>query len=57
VITEGEGIVATATAEHEVGPGDVAFIPAGERHWHGAKPGSDMTHLAMNGASSKTTIA
>jgi quercetin dioxygenase-like cupin family protein len=56
VITEGEGIVATRGERREVGPGDVAFIPAGEEHWHGAKPGKDMTHLAMNGATSKTDI-
>jgi quercetin dioxygenase-like cupin family protein len=56
VITEGEGIVATRSERREVGPGDVAFIPAGEEHWHGAKPGKDMTHLAINGATSKTDI-
>ena len=56
VITEGEGIVATRGERHEVVPGDVAFIPAGEEHWHGAKPGKDMTHLAINGATSKTDI-
>ena len=29
--------------------GDVAFIPAGEPHWHGAKPGHDLTHWSMTG--------
>src|SRR6266536_2503482 len=48
VITEGAAIVATRSEEHELGPGDVAFIPAGEEHWHGAKAGGDMTHLAIN---------
>ena len=38
-----------------VSAGDVAYIPAGERHWHGAKAGSDMTHLAVLG-SGKTFI-
>ncbi|TAK36614.1 MAG: cupin domain-containing protein [Lysobacteraceae bacterium] len=56
VITEGEGIVATSAEEHRVGVGDVAYIPAGEQHWHGAQPGKDMTHLAINGGASKTTI-
>lgn len=56
VITEGEGIVATREKERNVAPGDVAYIPAGEEHWHGAKPGCDMTHLAINGGTSKTTI-
>jgi quercetin dioxygenase-like cupin family protein len=49
IVTEGEGIVATEHQERAVQAGDVAYIPAGERHWHGAKPGSDMTHLAVLG--------
>lgn len=56
LITEGEGIVATRAEEHEVRAGDVAYIPAGEEHWHGARPGKDMTHLAINGGASRTTI-
>ena len=35
--------------------GDVAFIPANTKHWHGAKPGKDMTHWAIL-ADGKTTI-
>ncbi len=38
--TEGEAIF-------EFGPGDVIWIPPGERHWHGAAPDSEMTHVAM----------
>ncbi len=56
IITAGLGIVATETEEQEVTPGDVAFIPAGERHWHGARPGQDMTHWAITGAG-KTFVA
>ncbi|MBU6423977.1 MAG: cupin domain-containing protein [Chloroflexi bacterium] len=56
VITEGTGIVAAGADEHEVHVGDVAFIPAGEVHWHGAKAGNDMTHLAINGGVSETEI-
>jgi quercetin dioxygenase-like cupin family protein len=55
VITEGKGIVATRDEAHEVEDGDVAFIPAGEPHWHGARPGEDMTHWSMTGQG-KTTI-
>ena len=55
IVTAGEGIVATEHEEHTVRAGDVAYIPAGERHWHGAKPGADMTHLAILG-SGKTFI-
>ncbi len=31
----------------EIRPGDSVWIEAGERHWHGAAPGSTMVHLAM----------
>ena len=55
VITEGTGIVATREERYQVAAGDVAFIPAGEPHWHGAAPGADMTHWAITGQS-KTTI-
>ncbi|EBT9749907.1 cupin domain-containing protein [Salmonella enterica] len=29
--------------------GDVVSCPAGIKHWHGASPGSAMTHLAITG--------
>jgi len=28
--------------------GDLISIEPGERHWHGARPGSPMTHIAIN---------
>lgn len=56
IITAGLGIVATESEEREVAPGDIALIPAGERHWHGARPGQDMTHWAITGAG-KTFVA
>jgi quercetin dioxygenase-like cupin family protein len=31
----------------EIRPGDVIWIPAGEKHWHGGSPTTGMTHLAM----------
>lgn len=46
-VTEGEGIVATEQEEHTIRAGDVAVIPAGERHWHGATERTGMTHLAI----------
>jgi len=55
VITEGEGLVATDEERHDVSAGDVAFIPANTKHWHGARPGKDMTHWSILG-NAKTTI-
>jgi 4-carboxymuconolactone decarboxylase len=31
----------------EIRPGDVILIPAGVKHWHGASPGTPMTHVAL----------
>jgi quercetin dioxygenase-like cupin family protein len=31
----------------EIRPGDVVWIPPGEKHWHGGAPTTAMTHLAM----------
>lgn len=28
-------------------PGDVVWIPPGEKHWHGATPTTAMTHIAI----------
>jgi quercetin dioxygenase-like cupin family protein len=32
----------------EIRPGDVVWIPPGEKHWHGASPTNAMTHIAMH---------
>ena len=40
---EGEPIV-------EFGSGDVLWFAPGERHWHGAAPDNEMTHVAMQEA-------
>lgn len=34
----------------EIRPGDVVWIPAGEKHWHGAAPDNVMSHIAMQEA-------
>lgn len=31
----------------EIRPGDVVWIPPGEKHWHGATPTTGMTHIAI----------
>jgi quercetin dioxygenase-like cupin family protein len=31
----------------EIRPGDVVWIPPGEKHWHGASPTNAITHVAM----------
>ncbi|NML31720.1 (R)-mandelonitrile lyase [Paraburkholderia antibiotica] len=31
----------------EIRPGDIVWIAPGEKHWHGATPGTAMTHIAI----------
>jgi len=35
-------------AAQDVGAGDTVVIEPGEKHWHGAAPGSSGIHLAVN---------
>lgn len=55
VITEGIGIVATEREQRVVSVGDVVHIPAGEKHWHGARAESYMSHITITGKGSETT--
>ncbi|MEM8596048.1 MAG: cupin domain-containing protein [Pseudomonadota bacterium] len=48
--TDGEALV-------ELRPGDTVWIPPGERHWHGAAPGTAMVHIAMQEADPETGSA
>lgn len=47
VVTNGRGIIATEAEELRVTPGDVVLVQPGERHWHGAEPGADLSHLSI----------
>ena len=55
IVTEGKGIVATDKEEILVGPGDMIFIAAEEKHWHGAVEGSTFSHLVVASPDHKTT--
>lgn len=54
VITAGSGIVATEHDEREVTVGDVVHIKAGERHWHGAKADTTMSHITITAPGSES---
>jgi quercetin dioxygenase-like cupin family protein len=48
VVVSGFGRVARdGGPAEEVRPGDVVWIPPGERHWHGASPTTAMSHIAI----------
>jgi quercetin dioxygenase-like cupin family protein len=50
-VVAGVGLVQTKGGPmREIRPGDVVWIPAGEKHWHGGSPTTGMTHLAMQEA-------
>jgi quercetin dioxygenase-like cupin family protein len=55
IVTAGKGIVATEQEEHLVVPGDIIFIPAGEKHWHGATGDSEFSHIFIYRKGSKYT--
>jgi len=48
IVTFGFGRVQREGGEiEEIRPGDVVWIPPGEKHWHGASPTTAMTHIAI----------
>lgn len=48
IVTSGLGWVQREGGRiEEIRPGDVVWIPPGERHWHGASPTTGMTHIAV----------
>lgn len=51
-LVQGEGGPAIA-----IRPGDVVWIPAGARHWHGASPTSAMSHVAISEMLNGQTVA
>jgi quercetin dioxygenase-like cupin family protein len=48
IVTEGTGwIQQWGEPIEEIRKGDVIWIPAGVKHWHGATPTTTMTHIAI----------
>ena len=54
--TKGVGIIANESDEMEMKSGDTAFIPAGEKHWHGASDGHDFIHISVTRPGSVTEM-
>ncbi len=49
IVTSGRGITQEwGKSATFIMPGDVVVCPPGVRHWHGAAPGTAMTHLAIS---------
>ena len=48
IVTAGTGRVQRwGDAVDEIRQGDVVWIPAGQKHWHGAGPNSSMAHIGI----------
>jgi quercetin dioxygenase-like cupin family protein len=48
IVTSGCGWAQREGASiEEIHPGDVVWFAPGEKHWHGAKPTTAMTHIAV----------
>ena len=56
IATKGVGIVANESEEVLMETGDTAFIPAGEKHWHGAADGHDFSHISLTRPDSVTEM-
>jgi quercetin dioxygenase-like cupin family protein len=51
IVTAGRGYVQSwGGPVRVIGPGDVVWCPPGEKHWHGAAPGTALTHIAIQEA-------
>jgi len=48
-VLAGGGLICTAgEPPRRIRPGDVVWVPPGERHWHGASGETFLTHLAVS---------
>ena len=57
IVTSGRGLVQSeGETVQEILPGDVVWIPANERHWHGAAPDSAMSHVAISEPLNGSTV-
>jgi quercetin dioxygenase-like cupin family protein len=51
IVTSGLGRVQRQGGPaEEIHPGDVVWFAPGEKHWHGASPGTAMSHIAIQEA-------
>jgi quercetin dioxygenase-like cupin family protein len=55
IISAGKGIVATEAEKRIVTVGEIVVFPAGEKHWHGATPDSEFSHIVITRVGVKLT--
>jgi quercetin dioxygenase-like cupin family protein len=58
IVTAGVGLVQHWDGEvQEIRPGDIAWIPPGVKHWHGATATTGMSHIAISEALDGKSVA
>jgi mannose-6-phosphate isomerase-like protein (cupin superfamily) len=55
IVTEGKGMMVTEKEAFTVTPGEIVFIPAGEKHWHGATKDTGVAYIQIQAGESQTT--
>jgi quercetin dioxygenase-like cupin family protein len=57
IVTAGHGWVQSEGGpKDEIRPGDIVWIPPGQKHWHGATATLGMTHIAISEALDRKTV-
>ena len=57
IVTAGHGWVQSESGpKEEIRPGDIVWIPPGNKHWHGATATLGMTHIAISEALDGKTV-
>jgi mannose-6-phosphate isomerase-like protein (cupin superfamily) len=55
IVTEGKGMMVTEKEVVTVTPGEIVFIPAEEKHWHGATKETSVAYIQIQAGQSQTT--
>lgn len=57
IVTVGAGLTQEwGKPIQQLRPGDVVWCPPGVKHWHGAAPGTALTHIALTGATNGKSV-
>lgn len=57
IVISGHGLVqAEGKPIQKISVGDVVWIPANTKHWHGASPDSPMSHVAISSPENNSTV-
>jgi quercetin dioxygenase-like cupin family protein len=55
IVSAGKGTMAAEKEKRAVSPGNGVWVPAGEKHWHGAAEDSEFSHIVISKVGMKRT--